>query len=117
MEPNIPAPDDIKLGSEGRVSCHYTPGSVPYSSGEWLYKKNKDDPTFERVYYYEATGFNRSYRHLLNRATHIHTNTEMTLVIDNLNETDDGFYRGTLTAGTRPRCVVEFITSSMFLSF
>ena len=116
MEPNVPAPDDIKLGSEGRVSCLYTPGSVPYSVGEWLYKKNKDDPTFERVYLYEANGNNRSYRHLLNRATHIHTNSEMTLVIGNLNETDDGFYKGTVIAGTIPECVVEYITSSMFLS-
>ena len=112
----IPEVHQRIIGGDGVITCNYQPANLPYLQAEWTYKAPRS-LNFKRVYYYEPNGYNETYLHLSNRATHVHSSNQIILIIKKVNETDDGLYRGRIVRSPPIECEVIYTTISKYTMY
>ena len=101
------------IGGDGVITCDYTV-SPPIFNVVWEYK-GPTSTVYEKVYDYVPGGAWEALLHLKNRSTHTHSSNQVKLIIHEVNETDDGIYRGQVIGSQTPYCYVDYSTISKVL--
>ena len=87
-----PSDSERTIGQNGKLTCMFT-SKYKFNAIHWGYYNTSDTSQgYTRVYYYDIYGSEESAEHLLNRSTHRDTNNSFSLIIHNLEKSDDGIY-------------------------
>ena len=87
-----PSDSERTIGENGKLTCMFT-SKYKFNAIHWDYSNTSDTSQgYTPVYFYNIDGLVQSSRHLLNRSTHSDTNNSFSLIIHNLEKSDDGIY-------------------------
>ena len=111
-----PSDSERTIGGTGKLTCIFTSHGA-FNEIAWSYTNTKDISQATRVYFYTNDGIGQSAGHLKDRSNHSDTSNSFSLIIYNLQTSDDGTYRCTRASSTVMSANITLQTICKYINY